>query len=106
MFDAPCLMRHPDPVAGFHAGHGVYFSPPFVSPERKIMNNDVSAKGADEKFCSECGSVIKVKAEICPKCGVRQYPSQTTNQFNLGPTTPSGKNRIAAALFALFLGGS
>ena len=69
------------------------------------MNNDVSAKGADEKFCSECGSVIKVKAEICPKCGVRQYPSQTTNQFNLGPTTPSGKNRIAAALFALFLGG-
>jgi len=29
-------------------------------------------KGADEKFCSECGEIIRVKAEICPKCGVRQ----------------------------------
>lgn len=29
-------------------------------------------KAADEKFCQECGAVIKSKAEICPKCGVRQ----------------------------------
>jgi len=29
-------------------------------------------KGIDEKFCSECGNIIKIKAEICPKCGVRQ----------------------------------
>ena len=30
------------------------------------------AKGLDEKFCNECGAVIKIKAEVCPKCGVRQ----------------------------------
>ena len=34
--------------------------------------NQTIQKGADEKFCHECGAVIKAKAEICPKCGVRQ----------------------------------
>ena len=29
-------------------------------------------KAVDEKICSECGSIINAKAEICPKCGVRQ----------------------------------
>lgn len=29
-------------------------------------------KGVDEKYCSDCGSVINAKAEICPNCGVRQ----------------------------------
>jgi RNA polymerase subunit RPABC4/transcription elongation factor Spt4 len=28
-------------------------------------------KKVDEIFCSECGAVIKAKAEICPKCGCR-----------------------------------
>jgi predicted RNA-binding Zn-ribbon protein involved in translation (DUF1610 family) len=31
-----------------------------------------ATKQADEKFCHECGATIKAKAEICPKCGVRQ----------------------------------
>ena len=57
-------------------------------------------KGPDEKFCSECGSIIKAKAEICPKCGVRQASSFV----NLGAVAPNGKSKLAAALFALFLG--
>lgn len=28
-------------------------------------------KHLDEKFCEDCGSIIKLKAEICPTCGVR-----------------------------------
>ena len=28
---------------------------------------------ADEKTCKECGAAIRAKAEICPKCGVRQF---------------------------------
>lgn len=52
-------------------------------------------KGTDEKFCSECGEVIRLKAEICPKCGVRQ----------IGVVAGSGRNRMTAALLALFLGG-
>lgn len=57
-------------------------------------------KGIDEKFCSECGAIIKAKAEICPKCGVRQQ-----SPFgNLNTVAPNGKSKLAAALFALFLG--
>ena len=29
-------------------------------------------KGLDEKFCTSCGQVINILAEICPECGVRQ----------------------------------
>ena len=29
-------------------------------------------KQENEKFCTECGNAINKKAEICPKCGVRQ----------------------------------
>lgn len=61
-----------------------------------------NSKSSDEKFCSECGSLIKVKAEICPKCGVRQMASPMG--INLGQTAPNGKSRVAAALLAFFLG--
>ena len=58
-------------------------------------------KNADEKFCSECASTIKAKAEICPKCGVRQM----TQQGFLTAAAPNGKNKITAAFLAFFLGG-
>lgn len=29
-------------------------------------------KTENEKYCQECGAAINIKAEICPKCGVRQ----------------------------------
>lgn len=57
-------------------------------------------KAFDEKFCSECGAIIKAKAEICPKCGVRQNPPPSV--FGVAP---NGKSKIAAALFAFFFGG-
>lgn len=63
--------------------------------------NQALTKSADEKFCKDCGSVINVKAEICPKCGVRQLPAPNS----LASTAPNGKSKLAAALFALFLGG-
>ena len=28
-------------------------------------------KQENEKYCTECGELINIKAEICPKCGVR-----------------------------------
>lgn len=59
--------------------------------------NEIVAKGSNEKFCSECGVLINAKAEICPKCGVRQsYASGFVS---------NGKSKVAAALLALFLGG-
>jgi TM2 domain-containing membrane protein YozV/ribosomal protein L40E len=65
--------------------------------------NETQVKAVDEKFCSECGAVIKAKAEICPKCGVRQMNLGAS--INLGSVASNGKSRIAAALFAFFLGG-
>lgn len=65
--------------------------------------DEAVAKAIDEKFCSECGTVIKVKAEICPKCGVRQMGSPVA--LNLCLTASNGKSKIAAALLAFFLGG-
>ncbi len=62
-------------------------------------------KAADEKFCSECGAVIRAKAEICPKCGVRQSVVAVASSENVFSTTPNGKNKLTAALFAVFLGG-
>ena len=64
------------------------------------------AKGADDKFCSHCGSIISVRAEICPKCGVRQMAAPSTSVVSLNAVTaPNGKSRIVAALLAFFLGG-
>lgn len=57
-------------------------------------------KGENEKFCSECGALIRRNAEICPECGVRQFG----HAGSWGGTAPNGKNRVAAALLALLLG--
>lgn len=47
-----------------------------------------------QSFCFACGVTTDPRAEICPSCGVRQNRS-----------TASGKDRVTAALLALFLGG-
>jgi TM2 domain-containing membrane protein YozV len=61
-----------------------------------MAEETVRSKAVDEKFCTSCGEAIKALAEICPKCGVRQMQTNT----------PQGnKQRIAAALFAILLGG-
>lgn len=46
------------------------------------------------KFCSNCGKEIDIKAEICPKCGVR-----------VGPVTYHGKNKVVAGVLGILLGG-
>ncbi len=58
-------------------------------------------KGPGEKYCKDCGAVIDARAEICPKCGVRQLPVPSV----LGGVAPNGRSRIIAALLAFFLGG-
>jgi TM2 domain-containing membrane protein YozV len=55
--------------------------------------------GLPTKYCHACGDAIDSRAEICPKCGVRQLG------MGLGATTPGGKSKVAAALFGILLGG-
>ena len=57
-----------------------------------------------DRFCADCGAKINPKAEICPKCGVRQFNP------NLQPAKPQQRyqpNRIVAGLLAIIwpLGG-
>lgn len=61
----------------------------------------IPARQQGEKYCTDCGSIINSRAEICPHCGVRQLPAPNA----LGRTTSSGKSKIAAGLFAILLGG-
>jgi TM2 domain-containing membrane protein YozV/predicted RNA-binding Zn-ribbon protein involved in translation (DUF1610 family) len=61
------------------------------------------------KFCTACGNQIHAMAEICPACGVRQMaPPQQQIHFNQAymqqPMAPR-KDKMVAALLAIFLGG-
>lgn len=49
------------------------------------------------KYCTNCGGIIDYRAEICPKCGVRQPLSVEI--------TGSGKSKVTAGLFGILLGG-
>ncbi|MDB5411180.1 MAG: hypothetical protein JWL84_6092 [Rhodospirillales bacterium] len=81
-----------------------------LTADRRTSNTsgDIATTAADraqdEKYCHECGTVIRLRAEICPNCGVRQplLPGMVgANSSGL----PSGRSRLAAALFAILLGG-
>lgn len=39
---------------------------------------DSQTPSHDEKFCTECGEIIKERAQICPECGVDQNLEQDT----------------------------
>ncbi len=47
------------------------------------------------KFCDNCGGEIDYRAEICPKCGIRQPLIASAN----------GKNRVTAGVLGILLGG-
>lgn len=52
------------------------------------------AIGPGQKYCHACASVLDARAGICPLCGVRQAATQPL----------AGKNKLVAALLAIFLG--
>lgn len=41
--------------------------------------------GQDQKYCSECGTVILRRAEICPACGCRQSFPSALNKSGFPP---------------------
>jgi hypothetical protein len=56
--------------------------------------------GVPTKYCFACGAVLDARAEICPKCGVRQQPlpGQSID-------AALGRSRVVAALLGIILGG-
>ena len=59
------------------------------------LNQTQENKQSDEQFCSSCGKPIKIKAELCPYCGVRQ--NQNSNE-------KSQKSWGTSLLLCIFLG--
>lgn len=58
-------------------------------------------KQENEKFCTECGALINIKAEICPKCGVRQVIQPTPISIEMNEQ----RNKwITCLLLCWFLG--
>jgi hypothetical protein len=55
--------------------------------------------GPGQKYCQSCAAVLNSRAEICPRCGVRQ--PLPTGMVGL----PGQKSRLAAGLFAILFGG-
>ena len=60
-------------------------------------------------FCKFCGAEIDDDCVVCPACGKQVAPLKTEsgNTSNENPfgKTIKGRNRLIAALLALFLGG-
>ena len=62
-------------------------------------------KSENEKFCQECGEIILAKAEICPKCGVRQASIANLNTIAmnvLGQGQP--RSKVVAGVLGILTG--
>lgn len=61
--------------------------------EKELTEVSNQNKSHDEMFCASCGKAIKKEAFVCPHCGVKTKK-----------TSGDDKNKIVAALLAIFLG--
>ncbi len=57
-----------------------------------------------KKHCFACANVLDVRAELCPRCGVRQ-PQLELARGSAARLAPASKSKVVAVLLALFLGG-
>jgi len=52
------------------------------------------------KFCENCGAQIDIRAEICPKCGVRVEPAGFTKSTESSSASKKpGKGRTKAIIY-------
>lgn len=64
-------------------------------------------KFEDEKYCHQCGAIIKAQEAVCPFCNARQPGAglPQSSYYGAAPAAyePSRKNRLATMLLALLL---
>ena len=84
---------------------------------------DAATLGPNKKHCYACANILDVRAELCPRCGVRQPfvqpmgaqpmpmpmmgppPGAMVYMGGRPPVPYTSKNKTTAGLFALLLGG-
>jgi TM2 domain-containing membrane protein YozV len=73
----------------------------------RVVTDGGQRPAEDEVFCTECGSIIRAQAEICPECGVRQLPESGESDVTTGESTSSSSNEdaVIAAALSFFLPG-
>jgi TM2 domain-containing membrane protein YozV len=70
---------------------------------------DVATLGPNKKHCFACANILDVRAELCPRCGVRQPQIPAMQAMVHVPHRPlpvhTSKSKVTAGVFALLLGG-
>lgn len=69
--------------------------------------------GPNKKHCFACANILDARAELCPRCGVRQpsvpgmnAPVLASAPVVISPPAPTTtRSKTTAALLAFFLGG-
>ncbi len=67
-------------------------------------SDDGSTPDDGQVYCRDCGAIITEKAEICPKCGVRQQ-SPGSSMDDLIEVLTNGENPFVAAVYSAILPG-
>lgn len=90
-----------------------------VPSELSPTNGFAALLPQDRKYCQTCATVLDVRAELCPKCGIRQNGALTaavpaapliqqhviiTNQVSAQASAPPTKSNVLAFILGLFLG--
>jgi TM2 domain-containing membrane protein YozV len=58
-----------------------------------------------QKYCHECGTSIRLKAVVCPKCGCSQPRRDDYDEPGVdGGRSEANSNRIAAGILGILLG--
>ncbi len=71
------------------------------------LEGEAPTVGPNKKHCHACAAILDVRAELCPRCGVRQ-PALAGVLTATAPAVivpPSTRSRTTAGLFALLFGG-
>jgi TM2 domain-containing membrane protein YozV len=77
-------------------------------------SSDVVTLGPNKKHCYACAAILDIRAELCPRCGVRQMAIPMQGMPMPGtamvyqpprPLVRSNKDKTTAGVFALLLGG-
>lgn len=91
------------------------------APPRKLMRSLGSVSGggsmtyrveaeaatlaANRKHCFACAAILDARAELCPKCGVRQPVQPGMTMIPTAAAVMTTKSKTTAGIFALLLGG-
>lgn len=71
---------------------------------------EAATLGPNKKHCYACAGVLDMRAELCPRCGVRQpvIPGAMAGPLTVMPMAPiatTTRSKSTAGVFALVLGG-